>query len=93
MGKRQELFFRLTDSMELPGEPMPGQPVIEIAGDSRVLVENHSGVKEYCRERIGVKVKYGTVCICGCGLELKHMSSQQLVISGRIDAVTLQRRN
>ena len=92
MGKRQDFFYRLADSMELPGEPMPGQPVIEIAGDKRVLLENHFGVKEYCPERIAVKVKYGMVIICGCGLELKHMSSQQLVISGRINAVTLQRR-
>lgn len=92
MGRKQEFFYRLTDGMDLPGEPLPGQPIIEIAGESRVLIENHCGVKEYSRERIGIQVKYGMVCVCGSCLELKHMTSQQLVISGKIDTVTLLRR-
>ena len=73
-------------------EPLPGQPIVEIAGDRRVLIENHFGVKEYSREKIGVKVKYGLVCVCGCDLELIRMTKEQLIISGRIDAVTLIRR-
>ena len=43
-------------------------------------------------EQIVVKVKYGYVCVCGCGLELMRMTKEQLVIRGRIDGVTLQRR-
>ena len=74
------------------GTLKPGQPIVEIAGDRRVLIENHFGVKEYSREKIGVKVKYGLVCVCGCNLELIRMTKEQLIISGRIDAVTLIRR-
>ena len=83
---------RLADGADLSAEPLPGQPIVEIAGDRRVLIENHFGVKEYSRERIGVKVKYGVVTVCGCGLELIRMTKEQLVISGRIDGVTLARR-
>mgnify|MGYP002456976651 CR=1 FL=1 len=75
-----------------PAGPRRGQPIVEIAGDRRVLIENHFGVKEYSREKIGVKVKYGLVCVCGCNLELIRMTKEQLIISGRIDAVTLIRR-
>ena len=32
------------------------------------------------------------VCVCGCHLELIHMTKEQLVICGRIDSVALQRR-
>ena len=77
----------------LTGEALPARSVIEIAGDSRVLIEHHGGVREYSRERIGVSVKFGTVQIDGCGLELSRMTREQLVISGRIDGVTLLRRN
>lgn len=83
---------RLADSADLSGEPMPGVPVVELAGDRRVLIERHGGVTEYSCERICVKVRYGLVCICGCGLELTCMTREQLVITGRIDAVQLQRR-
>ena len=70
---------RLADGADLPGEPMPGVPVVELAGDRRVLIERHGGVTEYSGERICVKVRYGLVCICGCGLELACMTREQLV--------------
>ena len=82
----------MTESMDLPGEPIPGQPLVEISGCSRVLIENHGGVREYCRERIVVLVKYGCVEICGSCLELTKMTKEQLIISGEIYAVTLHRR-
>ena len=83
---------KLADGADLHGEPLPGVPVIEIAGDHRVLIERHKGVIEYGTERIRVRVRYGVVCISGCGLELTLMTNQQLIISGQINAVTLQRR-
>ncbi|MGM9660662.1 MAG: YabP/YqfC family sporulation protein [Faecousia sp.] len=93
MGKAYRFLERLADRAELETEPMPAQPIVEIAGDRRVLVENHGGVRAYSTERILVNVKYGAVCVCGCGLELIRMTKEQLVIRGRIDSVSLQRRN
>lgn len=83
---------RLAEAADLPGENPPGQPIIELAGDTRVLIEHHRGVIQYGCEKISVKVKFGTVSICGYGLELAQMTKEQLVISGRIDSVTLCRR-
>lgn len=85
-------MLKLADGADLSGEPLPGMPIVEIAGECRVLIERHGGVTEYSRERISVKVRYGTVTVCGCGLELTRMTKEQLVISGRIDSVQLQRR-
>lgn len=83
---------KLADGVDLSGEPLPGMPIVEIAGECRVLIERHGGVTEYSRERISVKVRYGMITVCGCGLELTRMTREQLVISGRIDGVQLQRR-
>ena len=91
MGRGRVFLEKLAADAELELEPLPGQPIAEIAGDRRVLIENHMGVKAYGREKIVVKVKYGTLCVCGCGLEMMRMTRDQLVIRGRIDAVTLQR--
>ena len=92
MTKGEGFWERLAEMAELPGEGIPGQSMVELLGENRVLIEGHRGVREYSREKIGVNVKYGTVCICGCGLELAYMTAQQLVIRGRIDTVTLLRR-
>ncbi len=92
MKGRGRIWDTIADSADLPGETIPGQSILELMGDNRILIEQHRGVTEYSREKIGVKLKFGTVCICGCGLELTHMSREQLVIRGRIDAVTVHRR-
>lgn len=83
----------LWERLDLPGEAFPGQVLVEIAGENRVLIEHHCGVREYSPERISVKVKYGLLQICGSCLELRCMTKEQLVISGRIDCVMLKRRN
>ena len=83
---------RLTESTDLPDAAIPGMTVLELAGDRRVLIEQHSGVTEYGGQRICVRVQFGELCISGCGLELSRMTKEQLVISGRIDCIALQRR-
>lgn len=92
MKKREKILERVVLGSDLPGEAIPGQPLIEIAGESRVLIENHHGVTVYGCNEIHVKVGFGQLCICGSGLELARMTKCQLVITGRIDCVTLQRR-
>ncbi len=88
MKRQRFLWQRLADSADLAGEPVPGVPLVEIAGMERVLIENHNGVCEYGREQIRVNVRYGQVCIQGCGLRLSQMTAAQLVISGRIQGVS-----
>lgn len=92
MGKGHELMTFLMDQTMWEPESVPGQPIVEIAGDRRVLIENHLGVAAYGQEKILTKVKFGTVCICGCNLEIVHMTKDQLVIYGNIDFIKLQRR-
>lgn len=84
--------FDFWERLGLPGESLPGQVLVEITGENRVLIENHRGVREYSRERIGVNVSYGILQVCGSCLELRCMSRENLVICGRIDGVTLMRR-
>lgn len=92
MDRRKGLLDRLAESADLPGEAIPGQSLVEVLGDRRVLIENHRGVTEYGRERICIRVGFGQIVVCGCGLELSRMSKEQLVITGRVDGVTLCRR-
>lgn len=92
MGQRGNWMQRLTEGMDLPGEPIPGQPLVELAGDRRVLIEHHRGVTQYSRENICVKVSFGYVRVQGCGLEICRMTREQLVISGQIEGICLIRR-
>ena len=93
MKQRLSWLQRLADGADLIEESLPGIPLVEIAGEGRVLVECHDGLVEYEKEQISVKVHYGLVCISGSGLELTKMTKDKIVVSGRIDGVTLRRED
>ena len=85
--------FDFWERFSLPGESLPGQVLVEIMGDRRVLIENHRGIREFSRERIGINVKYGVLLVCGSCLEVRCMTREVLVICGTIDGITLVRRD
>ena len=91
MRKRKNILEKMTSSVDLPLEPLPGVPLVEIAGENRVLIENHKGVIQYGNERICIKVLYGQVVVEGVCLKLCRMSKEQLVVKGGIDAIRIFR--
>ena len=67
----------------------PVRSLIEICGQRRVLIEHHCGVHSYGCCDISVKVSYGLVCISGEALQLRFLSKEKLVITGKIKGITL----
>ena len=92
MAQRGYWVQKLTDHADLCGESVPGIPIVEIAGDQRVLIERHKGVTEYGPQCIRVRVSYGILSISGCRLELTRMTANQLIISGIIEVISIDRR-
>ena len=72
-------------------EKLKKVPLVEIAGQNRVLVENHMGVLAYSLEQILIKVAFGTITVTGSQLRLMQLCNEQLVITGTIQAITLER--
>lgn len=91
MKYENHFWERISSEADLPDEVFPGQSLVEVVGDRRVLIENHRGVKEYGTEKICVKVKHGTILICGSNLTLRCMTRSQLVISGCIQSILINR--
>ena len=82
---------KMMHSFGAGGEPMMGQPILEVIGDCRVLIENHHSICEYGQERIAVRTKIGLIYIYGQHLILRFISKERLVITGNIDTIQLQR--
>ncbi len=89
---KRSILQYLADSADLAGECLPGQTLIELLGDNRVLIENHGGITQYGTEQIQVQVRYGSICVSGKQLKLCQMNGPQLVIMGCIESITLLRR-
>lgn len=92
MPKEQRIVNQLAEGLNSVGNVLPGQPIIEILGAERVLIENHLGIREYGREKIAVTAKFGLIIISGDHMELRQMTKEQLVISGKINSIFLQTR-
>ena len=43
----KDFIAHMADAADLSDEHLPGVPIIEIAGDRRVLIEHHCGVCEF----------------------------------------------
>lgn len=91
MKQRGKILERVVLGADLPAEPVPGLPIVEIAGEKRVLIENHHGVTAYGHNEICVRVCFGQLRICGNNLKLVCMTKHQLVISGQIESVSILR--
>lgn len=70
-------------------ESLLREPVVEIVGQRRLLIEHHHGVLGYSLEEVCVRVEFGSIRILGCDLRIMQLSKEQLVICGRIDAVQM----
>ncbi len=81
----------ITEAVDIPAELLPGMPLIELTGHSRVMVDNHRGISEYTNGCICVRVSFGLVSIYGCGLRITKMRKKQIVIGGNILRVELEK--
>ena len=91
MDRKERIVDKFLSAVSLQEEPIPGVPLVEVAGTGRVLIENHKGITQYTTQCIWVKVKFGGICVRGSGLQIATMSKEQLVIRGNVEAVELNR--
>ena len=91
MNGQNRFLGRLAAVAYSQDEPIPGTPIIEIAGNRRVLIECHNGISQYTDRLVCVNVKFGFVQVAGESLEICRMTKDQLVISGCIDEITLSK--
>ena len=91
MKRNKNYLDKLVMEAQLPAEGMPKQPLVELFGHKRLLIENHKGVLLYGCNEIWVRVVYGQLKICGSCLQLAQMTQHQLVIIGKIEGITICR--
>ena len=87
--RSRDVVERVTGAAARRGELIMKQPLLELYGDHRVLIENHNGISQYTINRIDIKTRFGLLSVSGTGLEICRMSIEQIVITGDIESVNL----
>ena len=90
MNRHKRFWEKIAEQADLPGEAFPGESIVELFADRRILVENHRGVTEYGDERICIRLRNGMLIISGHNLSMSRMTKELLVITGRFRCVSLQ---
>lgn len=62
-------------------------PQLEFNGNKEVIIEGSRGVLEYSEELIRINTTHGLICFSGRSLNLKCISSSELIINGFISKV------
>lgn len=62
-------------------------PQLEFNGNKEVIIEGSRGVLEYSEELIRINTTHGLICFSGRNLNLKCISSSELIINGFISEV------
>jgi len=81
---------KVTATFELPPDIILDLPTMRMAGNEELVISNHKGIVEYTKEKIRVKTKLGIARILGQKLVIKEINRDDIVVTGRVDAVILK---
>lgn len=86
--KKQSKFNRMLD---MPMEISSNKPKLTIVGFEELLIENYKGILEYEEFFIRINTYVGIININGFELELDEMTTDDLIIIGKIDSIDFEK--
>lgn len=88
MERRESVLEKTVQMLDLPAD-LAGLPRIELLGDRELRVENHKGILAYGKEEIHISGGKLVIRVLGSDLELRGMSTSELLITGWVHSVEL----
>ncbi len=76
--------------LEIPQEVYSNIPKVTIVGFEQTLIENYKAILEYQDFYIRLSTEIGILNINGFGLNLKEMTTDDLLIIGKIDSIDFE---
>ncbi len=84
---KKGLKEKFTEMLELPKELILDFPKLTIVGNGDMMIENYKGVMEYNSTRVRVNTGLGVIKITGTGLQIREVTSEDIILSGEIHAL------
>ena len=81
---------RIRKLLEMPRELTTNDPKITIVSFNEMLIENYKGVLEYEEYLVRVNTYMGVVNINGFNLNLNQISSEDIMITGKISSIEIE---
>lgn len=81
---------KLDEILEIPVELSTDNPKLTITGFERLLIENYMGILEYQEYFVRVNTHIGIININGFNLNLEEMTSDDLLVTGKIEGIDFE---
>lgn len=88
--RKQKNQNRFEKILEIPKEISSTEPKITIMGFNEMLIENYKGILEYQEFYIRISTYIGIININGFNLNLTEMTSDDIIITGKIENVDFE---
>lgn len=88
--RRRQKQTRLERVLEIPKEISSNEPKITIIGFNEMLIENYKGILEYQEFYIRISTHIGILNINGFNLNLTEMTSDDILITGKIETIDFE---
>ena len=73
--------------LSLPKEVALDLPLLTATGRNEVTIENYKNLIEFTETKIRVRAKDGTMIISGEQLKLRHITTENVLVSGIISQI------
>ena len=81
---------KINNLLEIPQEVSSNIPKVTITGFEQILIENYKTILEYQDFYIRLSTEIGILNINGFGLDLKEMTSDDLLVTGKIEGIDFE---
>lgn len=88
--RRKKVPNKINRLLEIPQEVSSNIPKITVIGFEQMLIENYKAILEYQDFYIRLNTEIGIININGFGLDLKEMTTDDLLITGKIDSIDFE---
>jgi len=86
----QNLKEKMVTALSLPKEIALDMPVITTTGRGELSIENYKALLEFTDTKIRIRTRAGIVVVNGERLILKQITSENLLITGRVAGVSYE---
>lgn len=87
---KNKITAKVNKILDIPQEVSTNIPKITILGFEKMLVENYKSILEYQEFYIRISTHIGILNINGYELNLNEMTSDDLLITGKIDGIDFE---
>ena len=88
--KKSKISAKVDKLLDIPQEVSTNIPKITILGFEKMLIENYKAILEYQEFYIRISTHIGILNINGYELNLNEMTTDDLLITGKIDGIDFE---